>query len=178
MMAAIALFIRSWDWRRFDDAWRRAVPALLVALVLLDPFPFLRLLRFDLQEPNLRVGHLAREAASHLTVDEKLVLVVPGDTGSVAPALETLLRDAPPRRPALDLAIASDLSTAFAMTGFDHALLSCLPRAKGGATHGSAALLKRGASGWEVEASWPYDPVPRRARWSQVLAPAALCLGG
>jgi hypothetical protein len=29
-----------------------------------------------------------------------------------------------------------------------------------------------------VAAIWPYEAAPAGARWSQVLAPAALCLGG
>ena len=178
LMAAIVMLLRSWTWPRLTRPWRRAVPALLVALVLFDPFPFLRFLRFDLEVPNLRVARLAREAAPHLAGDEKLVLILPGDNGSVAPAIETLLRDASPRRPGIELGLAKDRRAALAMTGFDHALLSCLPAAEGGAPQGSAALLKRGAAGWEIEASWPYDPVPAHARWSQVLAPAALCLGG
>ncbi len=178
LMAAIVSLVRPWNWLGFDREWRGAVPALLVALVLLDPFPFLRLLRFDLEIPNLRVWRLAREAAPHLAGDEKLLLILPGDNGSVAPAIETVLRDAPPRRPALELGLATDLRAAFAMPGFDHALLSCRPPAEGGGPQGSAVLLKRGLTSWEIEASWPYGPVPAHARWSQVLAPAALCLGG
>jgi len=41
---------------------------------------------------------------------------------------------------------------------------------------GQGALLKRMGDAWQVEASWSYDPPPARARWSQVLAPAPLCL--
>jgi hypothetical protein len=178
LMAAIASMLHEWSPPRLVPGWRRALPALAIALVLLDPFPFARLLRFDLEIPNLRVWRIARAAAPLLARDDKLVLVLPGDNGSVAPALETVLRDAPPRRPDLDIRIAKDLDAAFAMMGFDHALLSCRPPLEGGGPYGSAALLKRTPSGWDVEASWSYEAVPAHARWSQVLAPAALCLGG
>ena len=39
-----------------------------------------------------------------------------------------------------------------------------------------AALFAQAAGGWHVVASWPYAPVPRGARWSQVLSPGPLCL--
>lgn len=178
LMAVIASMLHAWSPPRLAPGWRRALPALAVALVLLDPFPFARLLRFDLEIPNLRVWRIARAAAPLLARDEKLVLVLPNDNGSVAPALETVLRDAPPRRPDLEIRTAKDLNTAFTMTGFDHALVSCRSPLEGGGPHGSAALLKRTPSGWDVEGSWPYEAVPAHARWSQVLAPAALCLGG
>lgn len=178
LMASVVLLVRGWNWRLPDRRWGKAVPALLVALVLLDPFPFLHRLRFDLEVPNLRVLQLAHEAAPRLAAAERLVLVLPGDNGSVRPALEAALRFTPPRRPNLSLGVAGDLRSAFAMTRYDHALLSCLPASKGGAAQGSAALLKRTESGWKTQAVWPYAPVPSHARWSQVLAPAALCLGG
>src|SRR5579863_846088 len=54
LMAAIVLLVRPWRWSRLGGSWRRAVPAALVLAVLLDPFPFLRQLRFDLEVPNLR----------------------------------------------------------------------------------------------------------------------------
>jgi hypothetical protein len=177
LMAAYLLLLRSWNWQRLATRRPRAVPALLIGLVLLDPFPFLRLLRFDLEAPNLRVWQLAREAAPRLVDGERLALVLPHDNGSVRPALEALLRDAPPRRAGIDLAVAPDLGAAHALQGYDHALLSCLPAAEGGAPQGSAALLVRDGAGWKTEAVWPYALVPAHARWSQVLAPAALCLG-
>ncbi len=177
LMAAYVLLLRSWNWKRLVARWRRAVPALIIALVLLDPFPFLRMLRFDLEVPNLRVWQLAREAAPRIADGERLVLVLPGDNGSVRPALESVLRYAPPRRPAIDLAVAPDLAAAHALQGYDHALVSCLPAAEGGAPQGSAALLTRDRAGWKTDAVWPYAPVPVHARWSQVLAPQALCLG-
>ncbi|HKT20242.1 MAG TPA: hypothetical protein VJR47_19470 [Stellaceae bacterium] len=178
LMAAIALMLQPWSPPRLVPGWRRALPVLAVVLVLLDPFPFAGLLRFDLEVPNLRVARLAKGAVPLLASEEKLVLVLPGDNGSVAPALETLLRDVPPRRPELELRVARDLDAASGMTGYDHALLSCRRPQDGGGPQGSAQLLKRTPSGWAVEASWPYDAAPTHARWSQVLAPAALCLGG
>src|SRR6185437_938734 len=60
LMAAIASMLHGWSPPRLVPGWRRALPALAVALVLLDPIPFARLLRFDLEIPNLRVWRIAR----------------------------------------------------------------------------------------------------------------------
>ncbi len=178
LMAAAALLLRPARWSLQGQAWQDAAPAVLILLVLLDPFLFLRLLRFDLEVPALRAWSLAHEAALRIAPDERLLLIVPGDNQSVPPALEGILRYTQPRRPDVDLAAVDDLDAGLAMTDFKRALLSCAPPGVDGVPQGSAALLARAGSAWQAEAVWRYDPVPPHARWSQVLAPRALCLGG
>jgi hypothetical protein len=177
LMAAVVLLVRRWNWAKFGGQWRRAVPAALVLGVLLDPFPFLRLLRFDLEVPNLRAWKLAHEAAAHIAPDERLLLILPGDNGSVPPTIEGVLRYTPPRRPDVQLSAVTDLSAATASADDSRALLSCAPPGIDGVAEGGAALLTRAGSGWRPEAVWRYDPVPPHARWSQVLAPSVFCLG-
>ena len=108
MMAAIVLLARD---RVAPLAVRlRFAPALLVAVMLLSPVAFLRVLRFDLEPPALRVWGLAAKAAPFLGADEHVALILPGDNGSVAAMLGTVLRLAPPRRPDLDLEIVKTLA--------------------------------------------------------------------
>lgn len=177
LVAAAVLLVRRWNWSKFAGQWHRAVPAVLVLAVLLDPFPFLRLLRFDLEVPNLRAWSLAKEAASRIASDERLLLILPGDNGSVPPTIEGVLRYTPPRRPDVELRVVTDLAAAVADADDSRALLSCAPPGIDGVAEASAALLARAGSGWRPEAVWRYDPVPPHARWSQVLAPAVFCLG-
>ena len=166
LMAAIASMLHGWSPPRLVPGWRRALPALAVALVLLDPIPFARLLRFDLEIPNLRVWRIARAAAPLLAPGEKLVLVLPGDNGSVAPALETVLRDAPPRRPDLEIRTAKDLGAAFAIAGFDHALLSRRPCPAAGRQRGAVAARAIGLGCGSILA------LRRRARACALVASA------
>jgi hypothetical protein len=176
LMAALVMLLRDWRWTRLGGRWRRAVPAGLVLLILLVPLPFLRMLRFDLEAPNLRAYQLAGEAAARIGDSDKLLLILPGDNGSVPPTIAGVLRYLPPRRPDIELAVASDLAAGLATSGYPRALLSCAPPGFALVPAGDAALLRRVGDAWQVEASWPYDPVPAHAHWSQVLAPAALCL--
>ncbi len=179
LMVAIVLLVRHWKWSNFGGEWRGAVPTMLVLAVLFDPFPFLRVLRFDLEVPNLRVWSLAREAAAQIAPDARVLLVLRGDNGSVAPAIEGVLRYAPPRRPDIELGVVNDYYALFHTDDFGHfsrALVSCLPSDIADVLQGDAGLLSRVGSGWQTGPVWRYDPVSPHARWSQVLAPAALCL--
>jgi hypothetical protein len=178
LMAAIVLLVRGWRWSKFGGSWRSGVPAVLVLAVLLDPFPFLRQLRFDLEVPNLRAWQLAREAVAHIAPDEKLLLVLPGDNGSAPPTIEGVLRYTPPRRPDVVSSVVTEWSASTPAPDGGHALLSCAPLGIDGVAPGTAALLVRRAQGWRPEIEWRYDPVPPHAHWSQVLAPAVFCLGG
>jgi hypothetical protein len=170
--------VRSWRWSTILAKAPRAIPAAVVLLVLLDPFPFLRLLRFDLEVPSLRLWELAHNAAPLLASDERLFLLLPGDNGSVAPALEGVLRYAPPRRPDIDLAISDDPKAALPAARDRRVLLSCAPFDMDGARAGAAALLAPEVSGWKTEHQWSYTPVRPGSHWSQVIAPAPLCLSG
>jgi hypothetical protein len=176
LMATLVLYGRDWRWREFGGAWRHAMPALVVLLALLVPLPFLRMLRFDLEVPNLRAYRLAHEAAARIGDDEHLLLILPGDNGTLPPTIEGVLRDLPPRRPNVVLDVASDFAAGLDNKRDPRALLSCAPPAFVPVLEGQGALLKRVGDAWQVEARWTYDPPPAHARWSQVLAPAPLCL--
>jgi hypothetical protein len=176
LMATLVLFARDWRWPQFGGRWRRAVPGFLVLLALLVPLPFLRMLRFDLEAPNLRAYQLAHEAALRIRDDERLLLILPGNNGTLPPTIEGVLRDLPPRRPDIDLGVASDIAAGLAEKEHARALLSCAPPGFALVPAGEGALLRRDGDAWQVEASWRYDPPRPHARWSQVLAPAPLCL--
>lgn len=157
-------------------------PAVCILLALLSPIAFLRFLRFDLEVPELRGWTLAKETASAIGDHDRLMLILPGDNGSVATMLEGVLRLTAPRRPEIELAetrsLAPDSFATLDAQGYRLALLSCAPAGLPGVPAGSAALFARAEAGWRVAQVWPYAPVPRGARWSQILAPLALCLGG
>jgi hypothetical protein len=176
MMAALVLIARHWQWSKFGGRWHRFVPALLIVVVLLDAFPFLRMLRFDLEVPNLRAFSLAHEAAARIVDKERLLLILPGDNGTLPPTIEGVLRYTAPRRPNVVLDVESEIGAGLARTDYTRAVLSCATSDVAGVPAGNAALLDHVGSEWRVTTIWPYDSVPRGARWSQVLAPKPLCL--
>jgi len=178
LMAAFVLLMRASSWLRLAPHWAPRAATAAIVLVLLDPFPFLPMLRFDLEVPNLRLWDLAHYAAAGVAADEHLLLVLPGDNGSVAPALEGVLRYTPPRRPNLDLVVATDPKIAPAAGEPRRALFSCAPTGADDVPAGAAALRIRDGLAWQTQSFWRYPPVPPRTRWSQVLAPEPLCLGG
>jgi hypothetical protein len=172
LMVAIVLLARGWPWRL-----GRVAPAVLVILMLLSPVAFWHFLRFDLDVPQERVRLLAYEAARQLGLKDRVLLMLPGDNGSVAAMLETLLRTAPPRRPDLDLGSqANPLPGGGKPDSYDLALLSCVPPGFADAPAGGAALLVRSSVGWVTLKAWPYPAPPPGARWSHILTDAALCL--
>jgi hypothetical protein len=178
LMAALVLLLRD----RVAPAVLRArfAPALAIALILACPVAFLRYLRFDLEPPALRVWRLAAQAAPLLPEGARVALVLPGDNGSVAAMLETVLRTTPPRRPALDLTtvaeIAPDTLDRLAAEGYRFAIVSCAPAGLAPVPPGSAAILAHDDLGWHASSVFTYPPVTR-ARWSHVLSDAPLCLG-
>jgi hypothetical protein len=176
LVATLVLYARDWRWAQFGGRWRRAVPALVILLALLAPLPFLRMLRFDLEVPNLRAYQLAHEAAVRISDKDHLLLILPGDNGTLPPTIEGVLRDLPPRRPNVEIDVATDLAAGLAIKDDPRALLSCAPPGFALTPEGHGALLARVGDRWQLEASWTYDPPPAHARWSQVLAPAPLCL--
>jgi len=176
LIGTLVLYARDWRWSEFGGRWRRAMPTVVILLALLVPLPFLRMLRFDLEVPNLRTYQLAHEAATRIADDEHLLLILPGDNGTLPPTIEGVLRDLPPRRPNVVLDVASDFATGIANKDYPRALLSCAPAGFALVPQGQGALLKRVGDAWQVEAHWTYPPPPPGARWSQVLAPAPLCL--
>jgi hypothetical protein len=160
---------------------RRAGAATAIVSMLVAPVAFARFLRFDLEPPALRVWALAREAAPHLAAGARVALILPGDNGSVVAMLGTVLRDAAPRRPDLDLASVAvfgpDTLAMLAARGYRIALVSCAPKDFALVPAGRAALLTRDATGWHAVQSWSYAPPPPGARWSHELVPEAVCLG-
>jgi hypothetical protein len=176
LMGTFVLYARDWRWSSFGGRWRHAVPAGVVLLALLVPLPFLRMLRFDLEAPNLRAYQLAHEAATRISDHDRLLLILPGDNGTLPPTIEGVLRDLPPRRPNVEIDVATDLTAGLAIKDDPRALISCTPPGFALTPEGHGALLARVGAQWQLEASWAYPPPPARARWSQVLAPAPLCL--
>jgi hypothetical protein len=151
-----------------------------VAAVLVSPVVFIQFLRFDLEEPQLRVWELARETAASIGPADRLALILPGDNASLAPMLEGVLRLTPPRRNDVVL----EYRNSFTPTTLDGlaadtrwALLSCAPPGLAEIPAGQAALYAHDVTGWHVAAIWPYAPA-RQTRWSRVVAPIPLCLGG
>jgi hypothetical protein len=176
LMGTLVLYARDWRWSDVGGRWRRAVPALVVLLALLVPLPFLRMLRFDLEVPNLRAYQLAHEAAAYLSDNDHLLLILPGDNGTLPPTIEGVLRELPPRRPNVEIDVATDIAAGLAIKDDPRALISCTPPGFALTPENHAALLALVGQQWQLEASWTYAPPPAHARWSQVLAPAPLCL--
>ena len=160
-------------------AWVRFAPALPIVIMLGMPVAFLPRLRFDLEPPALRVWLLAQNAARFLPQHGRVALVLPGDNGSVAAMLETVLRTAPPRRPELDLEAVSgetpDLLDRLAAEGYRFAIVSCVPSGSPTAPQGGAAILDHGDADWHEMEAFRY-PAPPPGRWSHVLSYAPLCL--
>ncbi len=167
---------RHWTLRR----WGAPLSAASVALVLASPLLFLGFLRFDLEEPALRARYLAHAVAGHIGEKDRLALVLPGDNGSLAAAMESLLRDEPPRRPMIDLRVVSrldaDTLARLSVDGYGMALISCSSGEIAGVAPGRAALLALGDAGWQVVETWSYPPPAAGAHWSHVLSEAPLCL--
>ncbi|HZT51608.1 MAG TPA: hypothetical protein VFA22_06735 [Stellaceae bacterium] len=183
MMAAIVLLARQEARERVWQASpraRRLAPAALIAAMLAAPLVFLPFLRFDLETPALRVWRIARGAAPDLGDRDRVALILPGDNGTVTPALETILRTVPPRHPDLALTtitrLVPGLLDALAAEGYGAALLSCAPAGFADVPAGSGALFRRDAMGWTAVRIWRYAPPAPGARWSHQLADAPLCL--
>ena len=178
LVAAMVLLVRD-RVAPSVSRWRFA-PALPIALILACPFAFLPYLRFDLEPPALRVWLLAAKAAPLLPQRARVALVLPGDNGSVAAMLETVLRTTSPRRPELDLTTvaepAPDTLDRLAAAGYRFAIVSCVPPGFLAAPQGGAAILEHDDLGWHASSVFTYPP-PRPGRWSHVLADAPLCLG-
>jgi len=150
-----------------------------VVLALLVPVGFARRLRFDFDMPQPVVLQLARQLAPELKDDDKLAMLLPGDTNSVDWALSSMLHFTPPRRPGLDLKFFDrGDSAAFdeaAADGYDLAFLSCTDNGAFGLPPHASALLRHGTDGWQPVKVWPYPPVNPKQRWQQALPSAPLC---
>jgi hypothetical protein len=177
LMAVLVLLLR--DAAQRYAMRRHSAAALAIVLILASPVAFLPYLRFDLDPPTLRAAWLAENVAPRLAGRERVALLLPGDNGSVAAALGTLLRNAPPRHPALDLSavteLTPDIMDRLTAQGYSVAIISCAPSGFTAAPPGSAALLEHDGRGWRPALLLHYPP-PRGFRWHHVLSYAPLCL--
>lgn len=152
--------------------------ALALAVQLMAPVAFAQRLRFDLVMPQPLVWDLALHSKPFLKDGDRLALLLPGDNGSVAAMLASLLRDVPPRR-RLDLWITqtADVPTLgeAARRGYDLALVSCPDEGIAGLPPRAAGLLAHDRRGWRTLAQWPYPAAAFRQRWQDILSWRPLC---
>ena len=173
LMLGLASAGRDWWMARrplAQQPYRRHVIArATIVLMLLAPTAFSKRLRFDAQEPGPLVRALAGDAAGVVKDGDRLALLLPGDNGSVALMLASILRFAPPRRAVelLDVTRIGGLDAALAQ-GYRQALLSCDP------TSGKAELLAYDDTHWRVVESWTY-PALRDERWTTILSAGPFC---
>ncbi|MGO9787706.1 MAG: hypothetical protein ACLPL5_12985, partial [Stellaceae bacterium] len=131
--------------------------------------------------PQQRAWLLAGEIASRVADRDRLMLILPGDNGSLATMIEGALRLTPPRRDNLQIGSVTEFTPGtlgqIAGPGDQWALLSCAPTGVDGVPAGQAALFLHDQAGWHVAALIAYPPATR-GRWSRVVSEAPLCLGG
>lgn len=184
LMVAATWLARDWvrvRVRALSERRRRLLAAAMVVILLACPPAFLNFLRFDLEAPQQRAWLLAGEIASRVADGDRLMLILPGDNGSLATMIEGALRLTPPRRNHLQIGASRDYTPETlgqaAGQGYQWALLSCAPAGVEGVPAGQAALFQRGPAGWRAAALLAYPPTTR-SRWSRVVSDAPLCLGG
>lgn len=184
LMVAATWLARDWvrvRVRALSERRRRLLAAAMVVILLACPPVFLNFLRFDLEAPQQRAWLLAGEIASRVADGDRLMLILPGDNGSLATMIEGALRLTPPRRNHLQIGASRDYTPETlgqaAGQGYQWALLSCAPAGVEGVPAGQAALFQRGPAGWRAAALLAYPPTTR-SRWSRVVSDAPLCLGG
>jgi hypothetical protein len=152
---------------------RRAAAAPAIALALASPVLFFGFLRFDLEAPQQRAWLLADHMRVSLARDPRLVVVLPGDDGSLATMLDALIRFTPRRYVDADIRYERTLVPTIEEAERDSlpVLLSCAPPDQSWAPPGVAALLV-GAAG----AAWKYPAHHLPIRPSHVVSEAPLCL--
>ena len=169
LLARATLVERGWTPR----GWRRAVAALALGLALISPVAFFGFLRFDLEAAQQRAWLLADHARLALDRNPRLVVLLPGDDGSLETMLDALIRFTPPRHIDADIRYRRALSPTLEDARREHQalLLSCAPPDQDLVPPGVAALIAfPDATLWK----YPLDrlPIPR----SHVVSEAALCL--
>ena len=170
LLARASFVEHGWALR---GVWRRATPTGAVALALAAPLLFFGFLRFDLEAPQQRAWILADHMRVSLARDPRLVVVLPGDDGSLKTMLDALIRFTPRRYVDADIRYERTLVPTIeeAERNSWPVLLSCAPPDQSWAPPGVAALLLR-ATG----AAWKYPPDGLHIRPSHVLSEAPLCL--
>ncbi len=184
LMVAATWLARDWIGARvatLSARRNRLLPAAMIVILLACPLVFLNFLRFDLEVPQQRAWLLAGEIASRVADRDRLMLILPGDNGSLATMIEGALRLTPPRRDNLQIGSVTEFTPGtlgqIAGPGDQWALLSCAPTGVDGVPAGQAALFLHDQAGWHVAALIAYPPATR-GRWSRVVSEAPLCLGG
>ncbi len=157
---------------------RRVAAAAAVLVATLAPVLFVKRLRFDLVMPQPLVRALGTDTAERLQPGDHLALVLPGDNGSVATMLESVLRYEAPRWPTLELSVRDTFDGTtladLASSGATKALITCTPEGVEGLPAGQPVLLQRQDDHWRVLQAWRY-PQWDGARWSPILAAKPLC---
>jgi len=163
-------------WARGRTLRLAAAAATLTVLAL--PVVLADGLRFDLDMPQPLLRALVHDAAGFIGPTDKLAVVLPGDTETVAPMMEGVLRDTAPRRPNVDLTVLKrmdgDTLPDLARKGVDKVLISCTPLETADLPAGRAALLERVGESWRRIATWRY-PAPDDKRWVGFLAAEPFC---
>ena len=180
--ALMLLSILAWAAETFGPQTRgralRAAAAAATLAALALPLVLVDRLRFDLEMPQPLLRALVHDAAGFVGPTDKLAVVLPGDTETVAPMLEGVLRDTAPRRPNVDLTalqhLDGDTLPSLARKGIDKVLISCTPVETADLPAGRAVLLERAGETWRIIATWRY-PAPDEARWTAILAAAPFC---
>ena len=157
---------------------RRLAAAAAVLLAMLGPIPFIKRLRFDLVNPQPLVRALATDTAELLRSGDRLALVLPGDNGSVAIMLESVLRYEAPRWPRLDITVLDSFDDTtladLASDGVTKVLITCTPEGAEGLPPRQPVLLERRDEQWRVLQAWRY-PQWSSARWTPMLSAKPLC---
>ena len=178
LVLALAMAARDAGIGAVFARYARRWAALALALQLAAPIAFTQRLRFDLVMPQPLVWDLAARLKPFLRDGDRLALLLPGDNGSVAAMLATVLRDVPPRR-RLDLWITQTADEASlgeaARRGYPLALVSCSEGGMAGLPPAAAGLLAHDAGGWRKLADWPYPAAAFRQRWQDILSWRPLC---
>jgi hypothetical protein len=167
-------------WLATPGPWIRYVSAGLVALILVLPGAIVSMLRFDLDPPQPVLWHLGQAAARYITPDDRVALLVPGDTDdSVGSMLRGVLMLTTRARLGIDLKTKTkaDPATlhALAASGYHLALITCTPPDLAGVPPHVAAMLRYSDGDWRVLNTWPYPPDLARGRFTALLARAPLC---
>jgi hypothetical protein len=181
-LSLVLILVLALAVRDLVPALAKPIPALkaaAVALILLAPLGFVRYLRFDMDMPQPLVWNFAKDLASLVADDSRLALLLPGDNGSVATMLAGVLRDTPPRRPALDIQAfdRADEATldAAGAAGYEIAFVSCTGVGLAGVPPGHAALLARTDGVWRPRQVWAYPADDGHQHWQHILAWPPLC---
>lgn len=178
LVVAFRPVVAGWLARTAVHARRLAISAM--GLILLLPLPLVSLLRFDLDAPQPALWRLGHRAAALIAPQDRLALLVPGDTDdSVGSMLRGVLLFTPPARPGLDLRTETTADAATlardAAAGYRLALVSCTPAGWDQVRAHVAALLRFDEGHWRMVASWPYPPGLARQHFAALLARAPLC---